>query len=68
MKMETFKGTTTEIYLQGEGVSVTVNPWANHEGFNVMMHGNDLSLRFAASMRWEDADMLIAAISVAKAQ
>ena len=68
VKMQTFKNNTTEIFIEGEdGVSVTVNPWANQEGVNVMMHGKDLSLRFAAAMTWEESALLLAAISAARA-
>jgi hypothetical protein len=55
MKLETFKSPTTELFLEFDGGSVTVNPWANCEGANIMVHGKDLSLRMAGALRWEAA-------------
>lgn len=67
MKLETIKTQTTETYLDGKDFSVTVTPWGNQEGVNIMMCGKDLHLKFAACLRWEEADMLAAALAVARA-
>jgi hypothetical protein len=44
MKMDTLKSQTAEVFVEGDGVNVTCNPWANGEGVNLMVHGKDLSL------------------------
>lgn len=67
MKLETFKSHTTEVYLEFDGGSVTVNPWANCEGANIMVHGKDLSLRMAGALRWEEIDAIIMALTAARA-
>ena len=67
MKLETIRTKTTETFLQGNDFSVTVTPWGNCEGASVMVNGKDLSVKLAAAMRWEEIDMLIAALAVARA-
>ena len=67
MKLETIKSQTTEIYLEFDGGSVTVNPWANCEGASIMVHGNNLSLRMAGAFRWEEIDAVIVALTAARA-
>lgn len=67
MKIETIKTPTTEVYLEAEGFSVTVTNWANCEGANVICTGKELALRAALSMRWEELDLLMAAIAAARA-
>lgn len=67
MKIEAIKTPTTEVFLEAKDVTITVTQWANHEGVNLMMNGKDLSVRFAASLRWEEADMLLAALATARA-
>jgi hypothetical protein len=67
MKLQEFKHNTTEIFVEGKECSVTVNPWANMEGLNMMMHGKDLSLRLAGALRWEDIDVLLVAFNAARA-
>lgn len=67
MKLETIKSQTTEIYLEFDGGSVTVNPWANCEGASIMVHGNNLSLRMAGAFRWEEIDAIIVALTAARA-
>jgi hypothetical protein len=66
MKMTTFKNPSTEVFLEGEGLSITVNTWHNLEGVNLMLHGKDLSLRMAGALTWEEVDMVISALSVAR--
>ena len=67
MKLEAIKTPTTEIFISGTDVSVTVTAWGNCEGANVMVCAKDCSVKFAASLRLEEADMLIAALAVARA-
>ena len=68
MKLETIITPSKEIYVDGEGVTVTVNTWSNCEGMNVMMHGPgpELPLRMACALRWEDADALMIALTAAR--
>lgn len=67
MKLETIKTQTTEVFVSGNGINVTCNPWANHEGVNVMVHGDhSLALRAAMSLRWEEMDTLIVALTAAR--
>ena len=68
MKLEALKASTTEIFVTGNGVSVTANPWANQEGLNVMIHGDGASLpiRAAFSLRWEELDVLNVALAAAR--
>ena len=67
MKLEAFKQQTSEIFVQGNGVQVTATPWANVEGVNVMIHGKDLAIRAAMSLRWEEMDVLLVALNAARA-
>ena len=41
MKLETIVSKTAEIFLEGNGLNVTANPWANCEGVSVMIHSNE---------------------------
>lgn len=69
MNLEVFRGPTSEIFVQGDDITVTVNPWANHEGVNVMMHGKGdggLALRAAFAARWEELDALVVAVTAAR--
>ena len=67
MKLETIKSKTTEVFLEFDGGSVTVNPWANCEGVSIMVHGKDLSLRMAGAFRWEEIDAIIVALTAVRA-
>ncbi|CAB4154793.1 hypothetical protein UFOVP653_29 [uncultured Caudovirales phage] len=66
MKMECFTNQSKEVFVEGHGVSVTVNTWANLEGVSFMVHGKDSSIRTAASMRWEELDVLLCALVAAR--
>ena len=66
MKLEALKATTTETFVEGNGISVTVNPWANLEGVSFMVHGKDLAMRCASSLRWEELDVLLVALTAAR--
>lgn len=67
MKLETITSQTSEVFLEGKNFSITVNQWANCEGCNLMIHANDLALRMAGALRWEEVDGLIAALAAARA-
>ena len=43
MKLETFKSPSTEVFLEFDGGTVTVNPWSNCEGASIMVNGKPLS-------------------------
>lgn len=67
MKLSAIKTPTTEVYLENENIQVTATSWGNHEGVNVMVTcGKDAAVRTAFAMRWEEADMLVAVLSVAR--
>lgn len=67
-KLQTFTSLTKETYAAGNGITVTVSHWANCEGCNLMIHGNDeKTLRMAGAFRWEELDILLAALAVARA-
>jgi hypothetical protein len=66
MRLESLKNQTTEIFVDGYGVTVTCNPWANGEGMSLMVHGKDLSLRMAGAFRWEELDVITVALSAAR--
>ena len=63
MKIEAIRSKTTEVFLEFDGGSVTVNPWSNCEGVSIMVHGKDLSLRMAGAFRWEEIDAIIVALT-----
>ncbi len=69
MKLETFTNQTTEVFVDGNGISVTANPWANCGGVNVMIHstGQGMPIRAAFSLRWEELDALMVALTAARA-
>ena len=66
MRRESLKSATTEIFVEGDGVNVTCNPWANGEGVNLMVHGKDLGLRMAGAFRWEELDAITVALTAAR--
>ena len=67
MKLETIVRPTTEVFVDRQGFTITCNPWANYEGVNVMAHSNDLAVRAAFSLRWEEIDVLLVALNAARA-
>ena len=67
MKLQELKSNTKETFVAGENVTVVINSWGNHEGCNIMVNGeDDLSVRMAGALRWEDVDALIVALSAAR--
>lgn len=66
MKMEHLISKVSEIFVENAGHTVTVTTWSNGEGVNILVQGKDLTTILAGSLRWEDADSLIAALSLAR--
>lgn len=68
MELRTIKQETTETFVEGNGISVSINSWSNHEGASVLIHGQgaEMPLRMAGAFRWEEIDVLIAALSIAR--
>jgi hypothetical protein len=68
MKIETLSSTSKEIYIDAGKMTVTVNVWSNLEGASIMVHGSgaELPLRMAGAFRWEEIDVILAALSVAR--
>ena len=67
MRLETEAREVKEIYMDHGDFNVTVTTWANHEGASIMVHGKDLLLRMAGAFRWEEIDVMIAAMAAARA-
>lgn len=69
MKLETIITPSKEIYIQGDGVTVTVNIWSNCEGANLIMNGSspEMPLKMAGALRWEEIDALMVALTAARA-
>ena len=67
MKAETYKVNVPEIFLEGHGITVTVTTWSNMEGSNILILNRDLSVRGVLSLRHEEADMLMAAMNLSRA-
>jgi hypothetical protein len=66
VKMECFRNDCKEVFVEGHGVTVTVNTWANCEGVSFMVHGKDGAIRTASSMRWEELDVLLCGLVAAR--
>lgn len=69
MNLDVTTNKTKETFVEGDGVTITVNTWANYEGCNLMVHGPGptLPLRMAGAFRWEEIDALQVALSAARA-
>jgi hypothetical protein len=68
MKLDTYKANTKETYVTGNGISVTVYEWGNLEGCSFMIHqdGQTMPIRCAASLRWDELDTLLVALTAAR--
>lgn len=68
MKLQSVKTTTTEIFLEGPDITVSVYQWGNLEGCSFLVHSNGggCPIRLAASLRWEELDTLLAALTLAR--
>ncbi len=69
MKLEAFSNNSKEIFIENGNLSVTVNSWANCEGASIMVHGEGpgYPMRMAGAFRWEEIDLIIAALAAARA-
>lgn len=66
-KIETFVTRTSEVFATGSGISISATPWGNHEGLSYIINDDKGGMRTAASMRWEELDVMLAALSMARA-
>lgn len=68
MQLDCIKTQTKEIFLEGPDITVSVYAWGNMEGCSFMVHGNgkEMPMRLAASLRWEELDTLLAALTLAR--
>jgi hypothetical protein len=68
MKLETLNSDTKETFVTGNGITVSVYQWGNLEGCSFMLHqdGETMPLRCAASLRWEELDTLLVALTAAR--
>ena len=68
MKLETIQRECKEVVVEADDVTVIVNTWSNLEGASFQMHtGKDMAQRLATALRWEEIDVLIAALVAARA-
>jgi hypothetical protein len=68
MKATTFRQTVPNVYIEGEKVCVDATVWASLEGVNVMMTAKgDQAVKMAASLTWEEVNLLMVALSAAQA-
>lgn len=69
MKLETFVTKSKEVFVESGDIQVTVNTWSNHEGASLMVHGKgpELPLRMAGAFRWEEIDVILVALTAARA-
>ena len=63
MKIDVIKTQTTEVWLETPSTIVTVTQWSNCEGCNLMVTDNNLTIKLAASLRWEDMDVIMTALN-----
>ena len=70
MKLESIKTNTTEIFLEGNGITVSVYRWGNFEGASFLVHGSGEGspIQSAGSFRWEELDVLISALTIARTE
>lgn len=57
------------MFVDGNGITVTVNTWGNLEGCSLMVHGtgDGLPMRMAGAFRWEELDVILVALNAARA-
>lgn len=67
VKFESFTTPCKEVFVEGHGISVTVNTWSNCEGLTFILAGKDNAIRTAACMRWDELDVLLCALTAARA-
>ena len=67
IRLKTVTSDCKEIFMECGGATASVTTWANQEGASLMLHGKGDSLRMAGALRWEEIDMVIAALAAARA-
>lgn len=67
VKFETFTTPCKEVFVEHGEMSVTVNTWSNGEGLTFIVTGKNSAIRTAACMRWEELDVLLCALTAARA-
>lgn len=67
MKFESFMTPCKELFVEGNGITVTVNTWSNCEGLTFIVTGKDSAIRTSAVMRWDELDVLLCALNAARA-
>jgi len=69
VKIETIRTQVYETYLSSNSVDVSVTVWGNCEGANLMVaHKDTGAVIMSGALRWEVMDLVVAAISVARAE
>lgn len=70
MKLESIKTNTTETFLEGQGITVSVYKWGNLEGCSFLVHGagEGSPIQLAGSFRWEELDVIISALTIARTE
>lgn len=67
MKIDAIKTQVTEVFLETDSLSVVVSTWGTGEGVNIMVHNkNPGSMLMAGTLRWNEADALVAALYPAR--
>lgn len=66
ISLDAIKTQTTEVFVETESGSITVNHWSNCEGVNIMMTNHDLTPRLVAALTWEDVDALMVALAASR--
>ena len=69
MKLETTISPCKEVFVEGNGISVTINTWSNCEGATLVVtgRGDNIPMRMAGSFRWEELAVIATAIAAAQA-
>ena len=68
MKFEINTTPTKELFVASDRINVSAYPWTNGEGASFLVHGNgpDLPLRMAGAFRWEELDVILAALTAVR--
>ncbi len=69
MKLETIRSQVYETFISSDRIDVSVSAWGNCEGANLMVtHKDTGAVIMSGALRWEVMDLVVAAISVARAE
>lgn len=68
VRIESMRTQVSEVFMEGGGINVSVYTWGNLEGCSFIVHGDggQMPLRLAGSFRWEELDLFLAALTVAR--